>query len=214
LVFIDELRARGFTVDTLDLGGGFGADYTEGQAPSAKDYAKAIIPMLRGKGLGLILEPGRSISGNAGIFVSRVLYTKCGGEKKFVIIDGAMNDLIRPALYEAFHFIWPVRVSNGFSIENRQEAIHISGTQRVDVVGPICESGDYLAQNRHLPPLERGNLLAVFTAGAYGFTMSSQYNSRPRVAEVLVEGDRFRIIRQRETYADLIERENSIAGKA
>lgn len=207
LAFIDELRAKGFEVETLDLGGGFGADYTSGQAPLAADYAEAIVPRLRGTDLRLILEPGRAISANAGILVTKVLYLKQGGDKTFAIIDGAMNDLIRPVLYEAFHFIWPVAVANGYAIQDRQEPMELPGTEKYDVVGPICETGDCLAKERFLPPLHRGDILAVFTAGAYGFTMSSQYNARPRPVEVLVDGDRFEVIRKRETYEDLVEHE-------
>jgi len=209
LDFIDELRSQGFTVDMIDIGGGFGTDYTTGQAPNTVDYAAVIVPLLRGKGLRLILEPGRSISGNAGILVTKVLYMKQSGQKYFAIVDAAMNDLIRPVLYEAFHFIWPVQVDNGFAIENRSDPMEIAGTKKMDVVGPICETGDYLARDRFLPPLQRGDLLSVFTAGAYGFAMSSQYNSRGRAAEILVEGTTFRIIRRRERYEDLIAMEKT-----
>ncbi|MCP4710437.1 MAG: diaminopimelate decarboxylase [Planctomycetes bacterium] len=205
--FIEAIRSKGFSIDALDIGGGFGADYTYHQAPTAADFAAAIVPLVRGKNLKLILEPGRSISANAGIFLTRVLYVKRGGEKTFTIVDGAMNDLIRPVLYEAFHFIWPVKVEEKFAIENRQEPIEIEGTQPMDIVGPICESGDYFAQDRCLPPVRRGDLLAIYAAGAYGFVMSSQYNSRPRVAEVLVEGDQFKVIRRGESYDDLIAHE-------
>lgn len=207
LAFIDSLRSQGFNIEAIDIGGGFGADYTAGQAPTAADYAAAIVPLLRDKNLHLILEPGRSISGNAGIFITRVLYLKKGGDKTFAIIDGAMNDLIRPALYEAFHFIWPVRVDPKFAIEQKVDPVEIAGTQKFDVVGPVCETSDYLARDRLLPPLQRDDLLAVFTAGAYGFAMSSQYNSRPRAAEVLVDGGSYKVIRRRETYQDLIDHE-------
>jgi len=207
LAFIDELRAKGYEIETLDLGGGFGADYTSGQAPLAAEYAEAIVPLLRGKNLRLILEPGRTISANAGILVTKVLYLKQGGDKTFAIIDGAMNDLIRPVLYEAFHFIWPVAVANGYAIQDRLELMELPGTEKYDVVGPICETSDCLAKERFLPPLQRGDTLAVFTAGAYGFVMSSQYNARPRSVEVLVDGDQFEVIRKRETYEDLVAHE-------
>ncbi|MCK5113747.1 MAG: diaminopimelate decarboxylase [Phycisphaerae bacterium] len=210
LAFIDSLRSQDFNIEAIDIGGGFGADYTTGQAPTAADYAAAIVPLLRDKNLRLILEPGRSISGNAGIFITRVLYLKKGGDKTFAIIDGAMNDLIRPALYEAFHFIWPVSVDQKFAIQQKTDPVDIEGTQKFDVVGPVCETGDYLARDRLLPPLQRDDLLAVFTAGAYGFAMSSQYNSRPRAAEVLVDGDSFKVIRRRETYQDLIDHEKTV----
>jgi len=204
LDFIAALRARGFTIDTLDVGGGFGADYTVDQAPAAEEYAAAIVPLLRGRGLRLILEPGRSISGNAGVLLTQVLYVKAGGDKQFVIVDAAMNDLIRPVLYDAFHFIWPAVVSDDYLVIDRRDPMPLPGLQPVDVVGPICETGDCLAKDRLLPPVQRGDLLAVFTAGAYGFAMSSNYNSRPRAAEVLVAGDSFRLIRRRETYDDLV----------
>ena len=204
LGLIDELRSRGFEIEAINLGGGFGADYTTGQSPSAADYASVIVPLLRGKGLRLLMEPGRTISGNAGILLTRVIYTKRGGEKNFTIVDAGMNDLIRPPLYQAFHFIWPVQVAEGFSIENRDDPLELPGTEKTDIVGPICESSDFMAKDRFLPPLTRGNLLSIFTAGAYGFAMSSQYNSRPRAAEVLVDGSEFRVIRRRETYEDLI----------
>jgi len=204
LDLIERLRERGFAIEALDIGGGFGADYTTGQAPAPGDYAEAIVPLLRGAGLKLILEPGRSISGNAGILLTRVVYTKKGGIKNFVIVDAGMNDLIRPALYDAFHFIWPMAVAEGYAIDDRADPMEMPGLQKVDVVGPICETGDFLAKDRLLPPVGRGDYLAVFTAGAYGFAMSSQYNSRPRAAEVLVEGDSFGVIRRRETYEDLV----------
>ncbi|MBN2064653.1 MAG: diaminopimelate decarboxylase [Sedimentisphaerales bacterium] len=204
LAMIDELRTRGFVIDTLDIGGGYAADYTTGKAPSPADYARQIIPLVKDKGLKIILEPGRSIMGNAAIMVSRVNYTKTSGEKNFAIIDGAMNDLIRPMLYGAFHFIWPVNVSEKFAITDRQEVMDMPGLIKTDVVGPICESGDFLAQDRMLPPMKRGDLLAAYTAGAYGYAMASQYNSRPRAVEVLVDGSQAKIIRRRETWADLV----------
>ena len=204
MALIDRLRGEGYTVDTLDLGGGFGADYTTGQAPDFTDFADAIVPLLTNRNLQIILEPGRSISANSAILLTRVLYTKKGGEKNFVIIDAGMNDLIRPAFYGSFHFIWPVATANGFAITKRVETPDLPGLQKVDIVGPICESGDFLAQGRLLPPVQRGDLLAVFTAGAYAFAMSSQYNARPRTPEILVTGDTFKTIRRRETYDDLI----------
>ena len=207
LTMIEGLRAKGFEIDTLDIGGGYASDYTTGQAPTPAVYADAIVPLLKGTGLKLILEPGRSIMGNAGIFVSQVNYTKTSGEKNFAIIDGAMNDLIRPALYEAFHFIWPVSVTPEFVPQKRDDIMALPGTVKTDVVGPICESADFLAQDRLLPPVKRGDLLAVFTAGAYGFVMASQYNSRPRAAEVLVDGSEAKVIRKRETWQDLTAHE-------
>ncbi len=204
LRLIDDLAARGIIIDTLDIGGGFAAFYEGDEAPSAGEYAQAIIPLLAGRKLKIILEPGRSISCNAGILVTRVVYTKTGGSKNFVIVDAAMNDLIRPTLYESYHFIWPVLPGGDLMPAGRGSSLRTAGDCKVDVVGPVCESGDYLARDRWLPRVKRGDLLAVFSAGAYGFAMSSQYNARPRAAEVLVDGKNWAIVRRRETYADLV----------
>ena len=204
LPLIDRLRSNGHTIESLDLGGGYGADYESDTVPSAAQYAAGIVPLLKNKNLKLILEPGKSICANAGIMLTRVLYTKLGGRKKFVIVDAGMNDLIRPSLYDAFHFIWPVKVDEKFVPHQRNKDLQLDGTEIVDVVGPICEGADFLAKDRALPPAKRGDLLSVFTAGAYGFSMSSNYNARGRAAEVLVDGEKFSIIRKRETYEDLI----------
>jgi diaminopimelate decarboxylase len=204
LALIEQLRRDGFVIEAVDIGGGYGADYITGTAPTAADYAAAIVPLIKGKNLKLILEPGASIAANAAILVTKVLYLKKGGEKKFVIVDAGMNDLIRPPLYDAFHFIWPVKVGREFVPVQRDKDLQLRGTQVVDVVGPICESADFFAKDRALPPVERGDLLSIFTAGAYGFSMSSNYNARGRAAEVLVDGNEFSVIRKRETYEDLI----------
>jgi diaminopimelate decarboxylase len=208
LGLIDGLRAAGFTIDTLDIGGGFGAHYEGSEAPPASAYAEQIVPLLRGKNLQIILEPGRSIAANAGILLARTVYVKRGGDKQFVIVDAAMTELIRPALYDAYHFAWPVRPGEGFLPESRRPDVRPSGAVQVDIVGPVCETGDFLARGRHLPPVQRGDLIALFTAGAYGFVMASHYNSRPNPAEVLVEGNAFRLIRRRETYEDLLSAEH------
>jgi diaminopimelate decarboxylase len=191
------------------MGGGFAVNYKRpDQALPVTEHAKALLPLLQGRPYKVALEPGRYISGNAGIVLTRVLYRKQGGEKRFVIVDAAMNDLIRPTLYEAYHFIWPVKPDNAKNVPAaRDESLLPADGETVDVVGPICESGDYLAKARTLPRTGRGDLLAVFTAGAYGFVMSSNYNSRPRAAEVLVDGGSHKIIRRRETYDDLIAAE-------
>lgn len=208
LALIDELRTDGFTIDVLDIGGGFGAHYKASEAPPAVEYAASIVPLLAGRGLKIILEPGRSIAANAGILVARVLYLKKSGDRDFLIVDAGMNDLIRPALYEAYHFIWPVRPGESFVPPQRGErAEELRGLALMDVVGPVCESGDFLAKDRMLPPMKRGDLVAVFSAGAYGFVMASHYNSRPNPPEVLVEGARYRVIRRRETYENLVEAE-------
>jgi diaminopimelate decarboxylase len=203
LVLIEQLRADGFTIEALNIGGGYGADYITGTAPTAADYAAAIVPLLKAKSLKLILEPGASIAANAAILATRVLYLKTGGSKKFAIVDAGMNDLIRPSLYDAFHFIWPVKVDEKLVPPQRNKDLQLDGTEVVDVVGPICEGADFFAKDRALPPVERGDFLSIFTAGAYGFSMSSNYNARTRAAEVLVDGENFSVIRKRETYEDL-----------
>jgi len=207
LELIDRLAAEGFEVRTLDIGGGFAADYEAGASPPAADYAKDIVPLLAGRGLKVILEPGRQIACNAGLLLASVLYTKTGGERTFAIVDAAMTDLVRPAMYGSEHFVYPARLADGAPAPERRIDFAAPGGVKVDVVGGVCESSDFLAKDRLLPPLRRGDLLAVFSAGAYGFTMSSQYNSRPRAAEVLVEGRTFRTIRPRETYEDLFATE-------
>ncbi len=205
---IDRLTAKGHAIEWFDMGGGFGVDYERpGQALAVTEHAKALIPLLSGKPYRIALEPGRYIAGNAGILLTKVLYRKQSGETKYVIADAGMNDLIRPTLYESYHHIWPVAPDGANENGERRREFEVSGGEMVDVVGPICESGDYLGKQRMLPKVKRGDLLAVFTAGAYGFSMSSNYNNRPRAAEVLVEGDRFRVIRRRETMADLVELE-------
>ncbi|MDH5527446.1 MAG: diaminopimelate decarboxylase [Nitrospirota bacterium] len=197
---VNTLRAAGLTIDYLDIGGGVGIPYhadTAEKPPGPGVMAEAVKPLLKALNVTVITEPGRGIAGNAGIFVTEVLRLKqSGGEKTFVIVDGAMNDLLRPSLYNAHHDVQPV-------------VKPAASTRKVlaDVVGPICESGDFLAKNRTLECPAPGDLLAVMSAGAYGFTMASNYNSRPRVAEVLVDGDRFHVVRQRENYDDLIRRE-------
>ena len=188
------LTSEGFAIKYLDLGGGLGISYNAEEPPLPLEYARTIIEEVRGLGCTLILEPGRLLVGNAGILVTKVLYTKDAEEKSFVIVDAGMNDLIRPSIYGSFHFIQPVKK------EERKDVM-------VDVVGPVCESGDFLAKERQMPEARQGELLAVMSGGAYGFAMASNYNSRPRVAEVLVQGDRYHIIRKRETFEDLIRLE-------
>lgn len=205
---IDRLTEKGHRIEWLDLGGGFAVNYKNPeQAKPVTEHAKALIPLLKGKPYHIAFEPGRYIAGNAGILLTRVLYRKTGGAKQFIIVDAGMNDLIRPTLYESYHFIWPVKPDPKNVIDRRDsERLPVDG-EIVDVVGPICESGDYLATERALPKTQRGDLLAVFTAGAYGFAMASNYNNRPRLPEVLVDGDTYRIIRRRETYEDLVAAE-------
>ena len=206
---IEQLRSDGFAIEAIDVGGGYGADYTTEASPTAADYAAAIVPLLKNKNLKLILEPGASIAANAGTLVTQVLYLKKGGEKKFVIVDAGMNDLIRPPLYDAFHFIWPVEVDKRFVPSRRDKDLQLDGTAVVDIVGPVCEAADFFAKDRALPPVKRGDLVSIFAAGAYCSTMSSNYNARCRAAEVLVDGDKFSVIRKRETYEDLIAPERT-----
>ena len=190
-----ELQKEGININYLDLGGGLGITYDEETPPHPNIYAQAIIKEVSNLNCMLILEPGRVIVGNAGILVTKALYTKKSEDKNFVIVDAGMNDLSRPTLYGSFHGIQPVKLMK------RSEFV-------ADLVGPICESGDFLAKDRKMPQFERGDLVAIMSAGAYGFTMSSNYNSRPRVPEVMVAGDEFYIIREREEYDDLIKGES------
>ena len=210
LALIDDLRASRIAIDLLNLGGGWGVCYEQAEAPTPEQYAEAIVPLLEGRGLHVRLEPGRLISANAGVLLARTIYVKQGREHRFVICDAAMTDLIRPALYSAYHFIWPVEPGGDFIPPHRGSDLRLPGLLKVDVVGPVCESGDFLAKDRWLPPVKRGDLLAVFSAGAYGAVMSSQYNSRPRAAEVLVENGSVRPIRRRETYDDLVAAERDL----
>ena len=212
LALMDELTAEGFQIDTLDLGGGFGADYESDQSPLAEEYANAIVPLLRDrviKGLRIILEPGRTIAANAGVLLTKVEYVKKSGDRNFAICDAGMHTLLRPSHYGAFHFVWPTDVPAELVPPRRARELVLPGLERTEVVGPLCETGDFLAEDRMLPPLHRGDLLAVYTAGAYGMTMASRYNSHPLPVEVLVEGDQFRVIRERETYDDLIHHESA-----
>jgi diaminopimelate decarboxylase len=208
VALIDRLTERGHKIEWFDMGGGFGVNYERpDQAFPVTEHAKALIPLLKDKPYRVALEPGRYIAGNAGILLTQVLYRKMGGEKKFVIVDAGMNDLIRPTLYESYHHIWPVKPDPANLRAERSRSFEPVNGEVVDVVGPICESGDYLAKNRPLPLTARGDLLAVFTAGAYGFSMSSNYNNRPRAPEVLVDGGNYKIIRRRETLEDLVAAE-------
>jgi len=191
---VENLRKEGMGIHYLDLGGGLGITYEDEEPPHPMEYASSILEEIKGFGCTLILEPGRVIVGNAGILVSKVLYTKENEEKRFVIVDAAMNDLVRPSYYGSYHQILPVKE------EAREEIV-------ADVVGPICESSDFLAKGRKMPKVNPGELIAVMSAGAYGFSMSTNYNSRPRVAEVVVRDDQMFVVRQRENYEDLIRGE-------
>jgi len=191
---LGHLKDAGLQIRYLDLGGGLGITYNEETPPHPSEYADAIISASRDISCTFIFEPGRVIVGNAGILVTKVLYTKANEDKNFIIVDAGMNDLLRPSLYKSYHHIQHVRKTK------RKEIV-------ADVVGPICESGDYLAKDRSLQRFERDDLMAVMSAGAYGFTMASNYNSRPRAAEVLVTGDKYHIIRKREDYRELIRGE-------
>jgi len=190
---VKTLRERSIEIRMVDVGGGLGIRYRDEAPPTHREYARVLLPALRELGVTVLLEPGRSIVGNAGILLTRVLYRKETEEKTFVVVDAAMNDLIRPALYDAYHELQPVA-------EARLDAPR----ETVDVVGPICESGDFLAKDRALARTEEGDLLAIMSAGAYASAMASNYNTRPRAVEVLVDGNRYTIVRRRETYEDLV----------
>jgi diaminopimelate decarboxylase len=194
LPLVDELKAQGMDIKYLDIGGGLGIPYRKERTPQPRDLARKLLPLLRGRDVTLVAEPGRSIAGNAGILLTKVLYLKKGPDKEFVIVNAGMNDLLRPTLYDAYHEILPAKKAG------RRKVLS-------DVVGPICETGDFLARERMLPRVKQGEYLAVMSAGAYGFTMSSNYNSRPRPAEVMVKGRLHFLIRKRETQTDLLRGE-------
>jgi diaminopimelate decarboxylase len=196
IALVGALRAQGINITYLNIGGGLGITYNDEKPPLPQELADAIAPLVRDLKLTLVMEPGRVIVGNAGILVTKALYEKVGEAKRFIIVDAAMNDLIRPSLYSAYHEIRPVSESL------LQRPKHV-----VDVVGPVCESGDFLAKDRTLPEVRPGDLLAVMSAGAYGFVMASNYNSRPRVPEVLVNNGEIHVIKARETYEDLVKGE-------
>ena len=196
---VKTLRERRIEISMLDLGGGLGIRYRDETPPTHAEYATALLPALRELGVTVVLEPGRSIVGNAGALVTRVLYHKSTDAKNFVVVDAAMNDLIRPAFYDSYHEILPVT------------APRAGATKEIaDVVGPICESGDFFARDRELTRPEEGDLLAFMSAGAYGFVMASNYNSRPRPVEVLVDGDHYTLVRRRETFEDLVAGETTV----
>jgi diaminopimelate decarboxylase len=194
-LLIARLKEIGICIQYLDIGGGLGISYHQEAPPHPREYAQAIVQGLKGLSCNLILEPGRVIVGNAGVMLTEVLYTKKTPSKEFIVIDAGMNDLVRPSYYGSYHDIQPV-------LRCRQES------RVVDVVGPICESSDFIARDRDMQVMEPGELLAVMSAGAYGFSMASNYNSRTRAAEVLVKGDQFHIIRKRESWEDLIRGES------
>ena len=203
LEFIDSLGYGGNRVQYLNIGGGLGIIYSKEKPQTARQFAAAVLPLFERhalkRGLKIILEPGRFVSGNSGVMITRVLYKKQSHAKSFVIVDSGMNDLIRPSFYGAFHEIVPV-VRRSKSVRNIT----------VDIVGPICESGDFLARQRRIRDVKVGDLLAVMSCGAYGFVMSSNYNSRPRIPEVVVKGSRFFVARRRETYGDLVKHERIV----
>ncbi|MCC6625329.1 MAG: diaminopimelate decarboxylase [Deltaproteobacteria bacterium] len=202
LALVDRLVAMGIPIRQVDIGGGLGITYREEQPPSPDEYAARVRERLLASGhpLRILTEPGRVLVGNAGCLVTRCLLVKDNGDTRFVVVDAGMNDLLRPALYQAWHAIEPVAPPR-------------AETAVVDVVGPVCETGDFLARTRELPRIEAGELVCVRSAGAYGFVMASNYNSRPRAAEVLVDGDRYDVIRARETFDDLVRGER-VPGRA
>lgn len=227
--FVRNHRSPRAPLEYMNAGGGFGLLYRDQKVPSFADYAAVIAPLAKASGCRLIIEPGRAVSGNASVLLARVLYEKDNGHKHFTIVDAGMNDLIRPAMYDSYHFCWPAEYDRDppadlFDSPEAEEYFHretaeqLSGERlrdvddagfiRSDIVGPICESSDVFAKGRRIPIMRRGALLAIFSAGAYGFAMSSNYNSRPRPAEILVDGGSARVIRRRETYESLIAGES------
>jgi diaminopimelate decarboxylase len=206
----DKLRAGGHEIRSINIGGGFAAAYETDDAPAWSEYAATIVPLLRSfheAGGEVILEPGRSIAANAGVLVAGVRHLKVAGDHRLAVVDAGMNNLIRSALYDAFHFMWPTRPRGGAIPPGRSAAVTLPGLRPLDVVGPVCESTDYLARQRDLPELQRDDRLCIFGAGAYGMAMASQYNGIPRPPEVLVSGADVTLIRRRETYQDLVAAE-------
>jgi diaminopimelate decarboxylase len=209
--FILSTKKQDFPLEYVNLGGGFGISYQPGEAPPVSAFAKEMLPKIKNTGLKLVLEPGRFISGNGGVLLTQVIYDKAGGDKHFLVVDAAMNDLLRPSIYQAFHLVWPVRhqgLKNGAALADdsplKNEKL---GDVTYDIVGPVCESSDFLALGRKLPKVSEGELLAVFSAGAYGFAMASNYNARGRAAEVIVRGQEYWVSRERETIEDQIRGE-------
>jgi len=210
LRLVDTLEAEGHKIAVLDLGGGWPMNYTDNQSPGIEPFAEALIPLLKDRaenGLQIVLEPGRSILANSGVLLTRVQHVKVGRAKTFVICDAGMHTLIRPAFYRAFHFAWPAAVEARHVPPAAAEQIDLPGLVPSDIVGPICETGDFLARGRNLPPVKRGDLIAVFSAGAYGMSMSSNYNDHGRSAEVLVDGKRAVVINERQKLSTLLETE-------
>ena len=205
---IGKLKSKGFSIQYIDIGGGYAADYEDGASPSWEEYANPIVSLLKplvGSGIQIIMEPGRTISANAGILVTSIQYIKkTDNNRHIIIVDTGMNHLIRPAMYNASHFIWSVNPGNSFSITERKFDLDFEGLTEYDIAGPICESSDFLAKGRKLPPVTPSDRLAIFTAGAYGMVMASQYNSQPRPAEYLIDKDKIMLIREREIYEDLV----------
>ena len=195
LNLVDRLETEGIQLRYIDLGGGLGVRYKDEKPPTPKQLAEELRHRLRGRDIKLLLEPGRYLVADAGILLTRVLYRKDVGSKRFLIVDAAMNDLARPALYDAYHGVYPVQDKKGRKVT-------------ADIVGPVCESGDYLARSRSIRLLEQGEALVVATAGAYGYVMGSQYNSRPRLPEILIDGNKWAVVRDRETFEDLVRGEH------
>jgi diaminopimelate decarboxylase len=213
LPFIERCRKMDFPLEYLNVGGGYGIAYDVGQGVDIAEFARVMLPKIKQSGLKMLSEPGRFISGNGGVMLTQVVHVKKSAEKDFLIVDAAMNDLIRPTIYQAFHKIWPARhpgLANGgvMGADSPLTDANLGKNAQVyDVVGPVCESGDYFALGRKLPRMEQGELVAVFSAGAYGATMASNYNTRGRAAEVIVNGSEYWVARDRETVEDMIRGE-------
>lgn len=202
--FIAKLKKESIDIEYLNIGGGLGIIYAREKPQTAKEFSRKVLPILKNTGLKVILEPGRFIAGNAGILVSRVLYLKKTPLKNFVIMDAGMNDLLRPSLYGAYHEILPLKRTTPACPAGRHDARRAT---QYDVVGPLCESGDFFAKDRRLPEVQEGDYLSIMSAGAYGFSMASNYNCRLKPAEVMVKGDKFYIVRKRDSYVDLVRKD-------
>jgi diaminopimelate decarboxylase len=217
--FIEHLRERDFPLEFINVGGGYGISYHSGEGLPIGDFAAQMAPRIKALDLRMLCEPGRYISGNGGVLLTQVIYDKPSGDKHFLIVDGAMNDLLRPSIYTAFHMAWPVKhqgLPDGAALgeDSPLKEEHLGDDAVIyDVVGPICESGDYFALGRKLPRMNEGELVSIFSAGAYGMSMASNYNTRGRPAEVIVDGDKFWIARERETIEDTIRGERLTAGE-
>jgi len=214
LALASRLRESGSEIRSINIGGGFAAQYQTGLGPNLDEYAATIVPILApfvAGGGQVLIEPGRAVAANAGVLLTEILFLKEAGNRHVAIVDAGMSSFMRTAVYDAFHFIWPIEPDEDHVPPRRAEHLELDGLRTIDVAGPVCESSDYLGRSRDLPRLASGEVLCVFGAGAYGMAMASHYNSMPRPPEVLIDGGEAQLIRRRETYSDLVEAEFSLA---